>query len=218
LVEVPSAPDEEVTIGVAAVRLARAALDGALATPSREPAAVGRSATLPLLFDEVHGVFVTLRRHPGGRLRGCIGFTEPRHPLRLTLPTAAVLAATEDPRFPPLASDELARTSVEVSILTAPEPISARPRHALPSEIVVGRDGLIVERAGASGLLLPQVAVEQGWDAWTFLAETCRKAGLPPDAWEHASTTVYRFEATVFGESAPNGPVHREAPAAGRDT
>ncbi|MCI4323030.1 MAG: TIGR00296 family protein [Thermoplasmata archaeon] len=200
------ARDEE-AVGPAAVRLARRALEGAFAPEPLDPARVGAEATLPTSFGELRGVFVTLRRYPGGRLRGCIGFTEPRHPLRTALPIAAVLAATEDPRFPALTAAELGTTTIEVSILTRPEPISVRPRSALPSEIHVGRDGLIVERAGSSGLLLPQVATEQRWDAATFLAETCRKAGLPPDAWEQTATKVSRFEAIVFGETRPRGPI-----------
>jgi uncharacterized protein (TIGR00296 family) len=205
---------EEETIGPAAVRLARTAIEGALAREPLDPARIGAEATLPASFGERRGVFVTLRRYPGGRLRGCIGFTESRHPLRTALPVAAVLAATEDPRFPALTAAELGTTTVEVSILTKPEPISARPRSALPSQVLVGRDGLIVERAGSSGLLLPQVATEQGWDSATFLAETCRKAGLSPDAWEQTATNVRRFEALVFGETKPRGPIEADSPPA----
>jgi uncharacterized protein (TIGR00296 family) len=209
---------EEEAVGPAAVRLARTALEGALAREALDPARIGAEATLPAPFAERRGVFVTLRRYPGGRLRGCIGFTESRQPLRTSLPIAAVLAATEDPRFPALTAAELGTTTVEVSILTRPELISARPRSALPSRVRVGRDGLIVERAGSSGLLLPQVATEQGWDAATFLAETCRKAGLAPDAWEQTATNVLRFEATVFGETTPRGAIEAGgSPAANED-
>jgi uncharacterized protein len=78
--------------------------------------------------------------------------------------------------------------------------------------VKVGRDGLIVDRPGASGLLLPQVAAEYGWNALEFLAETCEKAGLPRDAWNRDGTTVRRFEAEVFGEEAPGGAVRRVSP------
>jgi AmmeMemoRadiSam system protein A len=139
-------------------------------------------------------VFVTL--HVGGQLRGCIGTSEPRAPLWLAVPAMAQAAATRDPRFSPLSARDLATLSVEISVLS-PE---RRLEH--PREIEIGRHGLDVRRRLARGLLLPQVAVEHGLDRERFLAETCRKAGLPADAWQDPATEVRTFEADVFADDA----------------
>src|SRR5262249_18834292 len=116
------------------------------------------------------GAFVTLHKH--GDLRGCIGQIEATEPLGRVVPRCPVAACSSDPRFPPLAPEELDAIDIEISLLGPVEPIAG------PQEIVVGRDGLIVERGWQRGLLLPQVATEWNWDAATFLAHTCRKAGL----------------------------------------
>jgi AmmeMemoRadiSam system protein A len=137
------------------------------------------------------GAFVTL--HKRGDLRGCIGHVEATEPLGRVVPRCAVAACSTDPRFPPIAPDELDQIDLEISLLGPLEPIAG------PQDIVVGRHGLVVERGWQRGLLLPQVAVEWGWDAESFLAHTCRKAGLPADAWKNHAT-VWRFEAEVFGE------------------
>ena len=191
--------------GIAAVRLARRSIEASVAgTTDSAPA-----GALPAVFDEPRGVFVTVRRHPGGSLRGCIGYPLPRFPLRTAVARAARAAATEDPRFPPLRASDLTHVTVEVSVLTVPEQLSfAAPADAL-AQVRVGRDGLIVEGYGTSGLLLPQVATEQGWGAAAFLDGTCEKAGLPPGAWQRPSVRVYRFRAEVFDETSPNGPVVR---------
>jgi uncharacterized protein len=163
--------------------------------------------SLPSEFEEKRGAFVTLKRHPSGDLRGCIGYPLPILPLRLAVARAAVAAATEDPRFPPVASEELPWLTVEVSVLTVPEPVpGSRPADRL-AEVTVGRDGLIVEGYGTSGLLLPQVGPEQGWDARELLEGTCEKAGLPPDAWRDPRVRVLRFRADVFAEASPRGEV-----------
>jgi AmmeMemoRadiSam system protein A len=137
------------------------------------------------------GAFVTLLKC--GDLRGCIGHIEPNERLGAVVPRCAVAACSTDPRFPPLTPEELGTIAIEISLLGPLEPIAG------PQEIVIGRDGLVVERGGQRGLLLPQVATEWGWDAEAFLAHTCRKAGLPPDAWQQGAN-VWRFEAEVFGE------------------
>ena len=137
------------------------------------------------------GAFVTIRFH--GELRGCIGHLEANMPISAAVRECAVLACSADPRFPPVNSAELSGLDVEVSLLGPIEPVT------LPEEIEIGRDGLIVERAGQRGLLLPQVATERNWDRETFLWQTCRKAGLPSDAWRRGAK-VWRFEAEVFGE------------------
>ncbi len=156
------------------------------------------------------GAFVTLKTHPDGRLRGCIGYPEPVLPLSRAVVRAAISAATQDPRFYPLTPAELPRVTVEVSVLTPPEPLMAEDRERLPEMIVVGRDGLIVRAGPWSGLLLPQVPVEWGWDSREFLDQTCLKAGLSPGCWRRPDVEVLRFTAIVFAEESPLGRVVRE--------
>ena len=134
--------------------------------------------------------FVTLTKN--GRLRGCIGYTEAVAPLFKVVQECAVAAATEDPRFPPVTPNELPSLRVEISVLTPLVPIR-------PEEVEVGRHGLMVSQGRMRGLLLPQVPVDFGWDAETFLDQTCVKAGLPPSAWRHGAT-LRAFTAEVFGE------------------
>ncbi|HID09111.1 TPA: TIGR00296 family protein [Candidatus Micrarchaeota archaeon] len=154
------------------------------------------------------GVFTTINTFPAGHLRGCIGYPEPVKPLYQAVVETAVLAATDDPRFPPVAPEELDRVVFEVSILTPPKKLEARPeeRHR---HVEVGRHGIIVRRGRLSGLLLPQVAGEYGWDAETFLDHACMKAGLPPGCWRSGDTDVFLFEAEVYGEVEPRGAVIR---------
>lgn len=141
-------------------------------------------------LQEARGVFVTLRS--GGRLRGCIGFLEGIEPLWEAVRDMTVRAAAHDPRFPPVEAFELEDLEIEISVLSPLEPVSD------PSEIEVGRHGLMVRRGPSSGLLLPQVPVEHGWDRETFLEQTCFKAGLPPGAWKDPGTVILAFEAEVF--------------------
>jgi uncharacterized protein len=191
--------------GIAAVRLARRSVGEAVGAGRGGPA----PPALPPVFGEPRGVFVTVRRFPGGALRGCIGYPLPRFPLATAIARAAQAAATDDPRFPPMRAAELASVTLEVSVLTVPEPLAfATPDEAL-ARVRVGRDGLIVEGRGTSGLLLPQVAPEQGWDAEGLLDGTCEKAGLPAGSWRSPSVQVYRFEAEVFSERTPGGEVVR---------
>lgn len=194
--------------GEVAVGLARDALTEGLADRGR-----GRErirAELPGVFREPRGVFVTLKRHPSGALRGCIGFPLPVFALADAIPRAALAAAVDDPRFPTVRASELGALVIEVSVLSVPEPIPSRRPDDRVAAVRVGRDGLIVEGLGSSGLLLPQVAPEQGWTSEEFLDGVCEKAGLPTRAWRDLRVTVKRFEAEVFGESAPGGPVVRE--------
>ncbi len=134
--------------------------------------------------------FVTLRA--GGRLRGCIGYMEPLAPLYSTVQECTVAAATEDPRFPRLTPGEMGSIRIEISVLTPLVPVRAE-------DVKVGVHGLMIRKGESRGLLLPQVAVEQGWDRRTFLSQVCRKAGLPPDAWEQGAE-LHSFTAEVFGE------------------
>jgi AmmeMemoRadiSam system protein A len=137
------------------------------------------------------GAFVTITI--GGELRGCIGTFREDTPLYRTVAQMAVAAASEDPRFPPLTAAELPKTHVEISALTPMKPV------ADVREIEVGRHGLYVTQGFHSGVLLPQVATEYGWDRTTFLEQTCRKAGLPKNAWQEGAK-ILSFEAEVFGE------------------
>jgi AmmeMemoRadiSam system protein A len=143
--------------------------------------------------EEPRGAFVTLHTRQG-ELRGCIGTILPAGPLDETVCRMAVAAAVEDPRFPPVTLGEAPSLRFEISALTVPEPVPD------PAAIQVGRHGLIASRGGRKGLLLPQVAPEWGWDRREFLEHTCRKAGLPPDAWKDPATRLEWFEAEVWGE------------------
>ncbi len=140
------------------------------------------------------GAFVTLKQK--GRLRGCIGNIRSSDPLHETVSRMAVAAASEDPRFPPMHHRELDATHIEISVLSPMQKITN------PESVVVGEHGLYIRRGHLSGLLLPQVPVEWGWDRETFLRQTCRKAGLPDDAWKDPETEIHCFSAEVFGEDA----------------
>ncbi len=145
---------------------------------------------LPPPLQEPRGAFVTLKRH--GQLRGCIGQIEGRWPLAQTVSRMALAAAFQDPRFPPVTPDEWDDLELEISVL------SPLVKLEDPAQVRVGTHGLYVRKGSRGGLLLPQVAVEQGWDRETFLRQTCRKAGLPPDAWRDADTELFVFTADVF--------------------
>lgn len=172
--------------GAVLIGLARAALAARLAgLPAPGP------ARLTPRLDEPQGAFVTVLLE--GRLRGCIGIVRPDEALWRVILHCALAAGFEDPRFPPLEPMEAPRLSLEISVLSAPRVV----RDA--SEIRIGRDGLIVTQGRRQGLLLPQVALEHGWDAPGFLRETCRKAGLEDDAWTRGAR-MEAFEAQVFAE------------------
>ena len=140
---------------------------------------------------EKRGAFVTLTR--SGKLRGCIGLVVSDRPLTQVVAEMAVAAARDDYRFSPVREEELADLRVEISALTPLEPVES------PADIRVGRDGLLIRKGNRSGLLLPQVAEREGWDAERFLDETCRKAGLPAGAWREGAS-VERFGAEVWSE------------------
>jgi len=143
-------------------------------------------------FGQPRALFVTLRKR--GQLRGCIGTLTPEGDLSRTVPRFAVRAALEDPRFAPVEESELSDCRIEISVLTPPRLLQN------PLEIEIGRDGLIIEARGRSGLLLPQVATEWGFDRETFLGEVSKKAGLPNDAWRQRDARLWCFQAEVFGE------------------
>ncbi|MBE0432910.1 AmmeMemoRadiSam system protein B, partial [candidate division WOR-3 bacterium] len=139
---------------------------------------------------EPYGIFVTIRKH--GDLRGCIGRIIGDQPLFLSCQQMAHAAALEDPRFPPVTSSELKELEIEISVLTPMQRVKSK------NEIVVGRDGLYIRKGMFSGLLLPQVAVEEDWNVDEFLAHTCYKAGLPTDSLRAKDIEIYRFSAEVF--------------------
>jgi len=135
------------------------------------------------------GAFVTLNKK--GVLRGCIGFPNPIYPLYQAVMRAAIYASSEDPRFPPVSLSELQTLDIEISVLTPLKKISD------PKLVEVGRHGLVISRGTRTGLLLPQVAVENHWSRETFLKQACLKAGLEPDAWKQGAD-IFIFEAIVF--------------------
>ena len=142
---------------------------------------------------ERRGAFVTV--HVGAALRGCIGTFAPEEALAGTVARMAVLAASQDPRFRPLRREELEGATFHVSVL------GPRRRMQDPKEVEVGRDGILVQLGWRRGTLLPRVAVEEGWDAVTFLERTCLKAGLAPGAWRAPEAVVELFSAEELGEA-----------------
>ena len=177
--------------GKMAIRLARGAIEYVIA---KKPKPV---LNLTPIFEDKRGIFVTLTK--AGELRGCIGFPYPVMPLGDAIEDAAVAAATGDPRFPPVRREELGSITLEVTILTVPVPILTEPDKR-PGTVEVGRHGLIVRGRGTSGLLLPQVATEYGWDSTTFLDQTCIKAGLSERCWTSSNVEVLTFEGQIFTE------------------
>ena len=142
------------------------------------------------------GVFVTLNKNR--RLRGCIGYPEPVKSLIESTIDVAIAAAFEDPRFPALKTDEYGDLEFEVTVLTQPELIEVAHPDQYLDEIEIGVDGLIIQKGYAKGLLLPQVAPENGFDAETFLEHTCMKAGISADSWMDESCDVYKFQGQIF--------------------
>ncbi len=139
---------------------------------------------------EKRGCFVTLKKH--GMLRGCIGYIFPVKPLYLAVRDMGISAALRDPRFMPVKPEELKELEVEISVLSPLKEIKDT------SEIVIGRDGLYLIYDGYSGVLLPQVATEYGWNRLQFLKAVSRKAGLNENAWKKAR--LFIFSAEVWGE------------------
>ena len=144
------------------------------------------------------GVFVTLNNADG--LRGCIGFPMPDKKLSHGIIDAAIAAATEDPRFSPVKINELNEIVFEVTVLTPPVEITVTDPMEYLEKIKVGRDGLIIRNSFSSGLLLPQVPVEYGWNVEEFLQHTCEKAGLEKDTWKNEKVKIEKFEGIVYKE------------------
>ncbi|KON32209.1 hypothetical protein AC478_00905 [miscellaneous Crenarchaeota group-1 archaeon SG8-32-3] len=193
--------------GIFLVRLARDAVKEYLMTGRTSKA----PANTPKKLFEHCGVFVTINRLQNGakKLRGCIGYPYPTSPLVEAVIDSAINAAIKDPRFHSLSSSELGNVVFEVSVLTPPETVEVdNPKECL-GKIRVGEDGLIIEKGGYKGLLLPQVPVEWDWCEEEFLCQCCVKAGLPPDSWLTKGAKIYKFQAIVFEEEYPQGEVKR---------
>jgi len=141
-------------------------------------------------LSEPRGAFTSL--YLRGDLRGCVGYVSPITSVYRAVIETARAAAFEDTRFYPVKIGEAEHLTIELSILSPPRPISAE-------EVEIGRHGLLISMSQNRGLLLPQVPVERGWDRVTFLEQTCRKAGLPPDAWQKGAQ-IEAFTAEVFGK------------------
>ena len=189
--------------GIELVKMARKAVTEMLQNNSKI-----RDPLFESKFDFSSGVFVTLNKE--NSLRGCIGYPLPVKKLSEGLIDAAISAAIHDTRFNPVTADELDKIVFEVTILTPPAEIRVEQPSEYLREIKIGRDGLIVENAYTSGLLLPQVPTEYGWNTEEFLEFTCQKAGLKKDAWKDKETKISRFQGVIFKEESPNGNIIRE--------
>jgi len=190
--------------GVVLVKTARKAVTEFLSNGNR----MKLESDLEEKFSFNSGVFVTLNNPDG--LRGCIGFPMPEKKLSHAIIEGAIAAATEDPRFPSVKTNELNDIVFEVTVLTPPVEIDVSDPTEYLEKIKVGRDGLIIKHSFSSGLLLPQVPVEYGWNVEEFLQHTCEKAGLSRDTWKNESVKIEKFEGIIFKEETPNGVIVRE--------
>lgn len=189
--------------GIFLVRLARESIEKYL----EEGKTISPPKNAPEKLKQKAGIFVTLEAYPDKNLRGCIGYPEPIMPLIDAVIKAGISSATQDPRFTPLQAGEMEKIIVEVSVLTPPELIRVKSPKEYPKKIEIGRDGLIVEKGFYKGLLLPQVPVDEGWDAEEFLSYTCMKAGMMADCWYEEDAKIYKFEGRIFSEVEPKGEV-----------
>ena len=190
--------------GVVLVKTARKAVTEFLSNGNK----MKLESDLEEKFSFNSGVFVTLNNPDG--LRGCIGFPMPEKKLSHAIIEGAIAAATEDPRFPSVKTNELNDIVFEVTVLTPPVEIDVSDPMEYLEKIKVGRDGLIIRHSFSSGLLLPQVPVEYGWNVEEFLQHTCEKAGLARDTWKNESVKIEKFEGIIFKEETPNGAIVRE--------
>lgn len=203
--EVVNPEDLSLEEGAFLVRLARNAVSSYL----RNWKIPSRPQETPETLLKRGAAFVTLLKiTPTGEreLRGCIGYVKATEPLVDSVIHAAIAAATEDPRFPPVRHHELQHIVFEVSVLSDPKLVPLQGRDRVKG-FTIGRDGLIIRKGFYSGLLLPEVPVEYCWDEETFLSETCLKAGLRPDCWLDSESELFRFSAVTFREEQPGGQV-----------
>ncbi|MDX2494120.1 MAG: AmmeMemoRadiSam system protein A [Desulfuromusa sp.] len=143
-------------------------------------------------LNEHLGCFVTITQD--GHLRGCIGNFQSQQPLYQEVSTMAVAAASQDPRFQPMSTDELDNFSLEITVLSPLEKINDT------NQIEVGTHGIYIIKGRNRGVLLPQVATEYGWDRETFLQQTCVKAGLSENSWQLPDAEIYVFSGQIFHE------------------
>jgi len=190
--------------GVVLIKTARKAVTEFLSNGNR----MKLESDLEEKFSFNSGVFVTLNNPDG--LRGCIGFPMPEKKLSHAIVEGAIAAATEDPRFPSVKTNELNDIVFEVTVLTPPVEIDVSDPMEYLEKIKVGRDGLIIRHSFSSGLLLPQVPIEYGWNVEEFLQHTCEKAGLARDTWKNENVKIEKFEGIIFKEETPNGVIVRE--------
>lgn len=170
------------------LRLAREALESHVVRGVK----LRRQPSSPVL-SEPRAVFVGL--HIGKHLRGCVGSFDTNRPLYEAVIEMTQAAASQDHRFSPVSAPEISKIDIEISVLGPFVTIGD------PSQITIGRDGLVISQGRRRGVLLPQVATEFRWNVPEFLQQTCRKAGLPDDAWAQPDTTIQTFTAQVFSES-----------------
>jgi AmmeMemoRadiSam system protein A len=185
----PLSESEELTL----LRIAREALVGFL-----NLAEIPKIAEPAPALCQNCGAFVSL--HNGKNLRGCVGVIAANKPLYITVGECAVWAGLQDHRFPPVSKREVSRLNFEISVLSPLSDIA-------PDDIEVGRHGLVISLGGLRGLLLPQVAVQWKWNREQFLEETCRKAGLPSNAWREGAR-IQAFTAQVFQEPSASNSSH----------
>jgi AmmeMemoRadiSam system protein A len=192
----PAQPTPEFSLDQRRILL-RIAHRAILSVLERQPSPEPPAASLRL--SEPRGVFTTLYL-PGDfhhHLRGCVGYAAPIAPLYRAVAETARAAAFDDSRFLPVTKEEAFKLKVSLSVLSRLFPIH-------PEAVEVGRHGLVISDGARRGLLLPQVPLENGWGRETFLEQTCRKAGLPLNAWQKAAT-IEAFTAEVFGDADVEG-------------
>jgi uncharacterized protein len=192
----------DASAGTAAVRTARAAAEA-------EVRGTVMLVDTPAGFDARSGVFVTINLYPEGILRGCIGYPEPVLPLKDALVQSA-RSACHDPRFPALEADELSHVTFEVTVLSVPVTIQHSDADDLMSQIVLGRDGLVLTYGNRRAVFLPQVPVEWDWTKEEYLDNLSAKAGLPAGAWRDPGAALHAFTGEVFAELEPRGEIVRK--------
>jgi len=199
---------EEISIqeGTELVRLARTSVEAYI--KNKKISSIEKNS------NKKAGVFVTLyyinKTNNEKNLRGCIGYVFPRQNIYHSVFDAAINAATEDPRFIAINEKELDDVIFEVSVLTKPSLIQLDNTDVSLSKVVIGRDGLMLESRNGSGLLLPQVPVEQKWNVRDYLSNLCYKAGAPSDAWLLPDSKLYTFCSLIFREKLPNREIYAE--------
>lgn len=187
--------------GIFLVKLARESIEYYL----KEHKYLTQPQNYPSIFNEQRGIFVTLESYPSHNLRGCIGYPLGEGSLISSIIDAAMSSAFNDPRFEHLKERELNLTTIEISVLSEPEILNPHQKYSLQFEI--GEHGLLIRSGSRSGILLPQVPVEQKWDKETFLRHICLKAGLAPDCYKNKHCQFFKFFGQIFREITPGGEI-----------